>query len=89
MARTNRRIYANRRKRSPNKFSAAARMFNASPGIQETDSIPQEFRNQTNPIATSWGVKTKTPPYLSGGLGIGAGSGEKMGGGKTYTITEA
>ena len=103
MARTNRRIYSKRRKRSPNKFSLAALLGRG--GVQqqrgpknqeEQQSQMQGMQSDINQAMFNKGmggavrtakymVDNATPPYLGGKETGGSG----VGGGKTYTITEA
>ena len=102
MGRINRRIYSRRRKRSPNKFSLAALLGRG--GVQqqrgpknqeEQQSQMQGMQSDINQAMFNKGmggavrtakymIDNAKPPYLGG-----SSDGEAIGGGKTYTITEA
>ena len=96
MARTSRRIYSKRRKRSPNKMFAPQ---NTGPKIEysaeemataRSRQQSQLFERRTEYGSSGGGLaglfaKTQQPAYLGGKETGGSG----VGGGKTYTITEA
>ena len=104
MARTSRRIYSKRRKRSPAKLSIMPGHIpnTTNTGVagptQTTDSAygsqadyqearrsqELQFLGRTGGLAGLF-AKSKQPPYLGGKETGGSG----VGGGKTYTITEA
>ena len=97
MGRINRRIYSTRRKRSPNKLRFASPSSMSSQSINQMGqaqasgnlNIGNSSNGGINPDGmysggNTGGVRPKTPPYLGGDSG-----GEGIGGGKTYTITQA
>ena len=79
MGRINRRIYATRRKRSPNKLRFA------NPGSMSSEQINQMGQMQASGISgavnsVKYMVDNAKPPYL--------GDEEEIGEGKRYTITK-
>ena len=75
MGRINRRIYATRRKRSPNKQRLQAGQGSIHDGTES-------WRKGAGPQSNKVGQEVGFPPYLS------EESEEGVGGGKTYTIKE-